>query len=162
MILLVTSAKRVLDCAREIEEAVSEAVQTTTKLSEASAQLRTQEYSVVVVDQFFMETEPDEAEAVLQHMGTAMPLQINFAISGTERVIREVRSALHRRQREVSLARQEAQQALRNELKDTITALLLSCEVALEQPSLPEMAQSKMRAVYDLAQDMRSRLAVGG
>jgi len=158
MILLITPAKQVLDCARDIEEGISEAVQTVSSLSEATTRLRTQEYSVVVVDQFLIETEPDEGEAVLQHIGTALPLQINFAITGTERVIREVRSALHRREREALLARQEAQQALRNELKDTVTALLLSCEVVLQQPNLSEAAQGKMRAVYDLAQNVRSKL----
>ena len=75
-----------------------------------------------------------------------------------ERVVRELRAALHRRKREVLLARQGAEQGLRNELKDTITALLLSCELALQTPNLQATAETKMRAVYQLAREMRIKL----
>ena len=77
---------------------------------------------------------------VLQHVGTAIPVYVNFAICGMERVVRELRAALHRRKREVLLARQGAEQGLRNELKDTITAILLSCELALQTPNLQATA----------------------
>ncbi len=77
-----------------------------------------------------------------------------------ERLIREIRAALYRRKKEAVLARQGAQQALRNELKGTVTALLLSCEMALQAPNLETSAEAKMRAVYELAQEMRAKLEV--
>jgi len=49
---------------------------------------------------------------------------------------------------------------LRNELKGTVTALLLSCEMALQAPNLETSAEAKMRAVYELAQEMRAKLEV--
>jgi hypothetical protein len=52
-------------------------------------------------------------ETLQQHMGTAIPVQINFAISGIGRVVRELRAALERRKREVLVARQAAKQTLR-------------------------------------------------
>jgi len=73
-------------------------------------------------------------------------------------VIRELRSALRRRAREVLVARQEAQQTLRHELRETITALLLSCEMALQVPELPPIAEAKMRSVHELAGEMREKL----
>jgi hypothetical protein len=48
----------------------------------------------------------------------------------------ELRSAFHRRKRELQVARQKAEQALRSELKDSITALLRSCEMVLDVPNL--------------------------
>ena len=54
--------------------------------------------------------------------------------------------------------RQEVQQTLRNELKDTVTALLLSCEMALQVPNLPAAAEIKMVSVRDLAQEVRVKL----
>jgi len=54
--------------------------------------------------------------------------------------------------------RQEVQQALRNELKDTVTAILLSCEMALQVPNLPGAAAIKMRSVCELAQEVRVKL----
>jgi hypothetical protein len=73
-------------------------------------------------------------------------------------VARELRAALQRHQKEVQLVRQEVQQALRNELKGTITALLLSCEMALQVPDLQSAAKSRMRTVHELAQEMRLKL----
>ncbi|HKC70105.1 MAG TPA: hypothetical protein VKB60_00720, partial [Terriglobales bacterium] len=49
---------------------------------------------------------------------------------------------------------------LRNELKDNLTALLLSCELALAVPQLPAPAQAKIRSACDLAKDIRSRLGL--
>ena len=59
------------------------------------------------------------------------------------------------------IARQGAQQALRDELKDTVTALLLSCEMALQVPDLPSIAEDRMRAGVELAREMRKKLGAG-
>lgn len=69
-----------------------------------------------------------------------------------------MRAALHRHQKAVQLIRQEVQHALRNALKGPITALLLSCEMALQTPDLQSGAESRMRAVYELAKEMRLKL----
>jgi hypothetical protein len=79
-----------------------------------------------------------------------------------ERVVREVRSALQRRNKESRLAQKGAQQAPRNELKGPITALLISCEMALQIPELQSAAEAKMRAVYDLPQQIRTKLGSSG
>jgi len=120
--------------------------------------LRAQEYVAVLIDQAFLETEPVESDMVLEHIGTAIPVHVNFAISGMDRVVREVRAALHRHKKEVLIVRQEVQQVLRNELKSTVTALLLSCEMALRVPNIPGAAEVKMRSVRDLAQEVRVKL----
>jgi hypothetical protein len=158
MILLMTLSPKAAECAEALHQATNETIQIATSLRQAGAQLRALEYSVVLVDQALLEAEPDESEAVLEHIGTALPVYINFAISGIPRVLRELRVALHRRKREAIVALQEAEQTLRNELKGPVTALLLSCEMALQQPDIPAAAQAKMRAVYDLAQGVSSRL----
>jgi hypothetical protein len=146
------------DCARALQEATAEPTQVAATPREAVAQLQAREFSAVVIDQLLLDAEPDDVETIVKHMGTAVPVYSNFAISGIERVTRELRSALHRRKRELLIARQEAEQSLRSELKDTITALLLSCEMALEVPNLPLFAETKMRAVDALAREMRTKL----
>jgi hypothetical protein len=158
MILLITPCAKGRDWAVRIEEEIREPVEVEATLREAATRLRAHEYSAVVIDQSFLEAEPDDSEMVLQHVGTAIPVYINFAVCGMERVVRELRAALHRRKREVLLARQGAEQGLRNELKDTITAILLSCELALQTPNLQATAETKMRAVYELAREMRIKL----
>jgi len=158
MILLITSLVKAQDCAKALQETTAEPVQVAATLAAALAQLQAHEFSAVVVDQLLRDAEPDDVETIFKHMGTAVPVFSNFAISGTERVSRELRSALHRRKRELLAARQEAEQALRSELKGTITALLLSCEMALLVPNLPVLAETKMRAVDALAKEMRAKL----
>lgn len=160
MILLITPSVRVQECARALQEATSEAVQTVPNLCQAAAQLRAQEYLAVIADQSLVEAEPEESELVLQHIGLAIPIYVNFAISGIERVVRELRAALQRRKREVLVARQAAQEALRNELKDTVTALLLSSEIVLRLPELPAAAAGRVQTVHELAQTLRDRLGV--
>jgi hypothetical protein len=160
MILLITSLARVQDCAKALQEVTAEEVQVAATLREAVTQLQAHEFSAVVLDQLLLDAEPDDVETIFKHIGAAVPVYSNFAISGIERVSRELRSALHRRKRELLLARHEAQQDLRSELRSTITALLLSCEMALSVPNLPTLAETKMRAVDALAKEMRTKLAL--
>jgi hypothetical protein len=160
MILLITSLAKAQDCAKALQETSGEPVEVAASLREAVAQLQAHEFSAAVIDQLLLDAEPDDVETILKHMGTAVPVYSNFAINGIQRVSRELRSALHRRKRELLVARQEAEQTLRSELRDTITALLLSCELALDVPNLPLFAETKMRAVDALAKEMRTKLGV--
>jgi len=160
MILLITSLAKAQDCAAALQEVTAEPVKVAARPQEAVAQLQAHEFSAVVLDQLLLDAEPDDVETIFKHIGTAVPVYTNFAISGIERVSRELRSAVHRRKREVLIARQEAEQDLRSELKGTITALLISCEMALGVPNLPLLAETKMRAVDALAREMRAKLGV--
>lgn len=122
------------------------------------ARLREQTYSAVVMDQFILENEPAESDQVLEHLDTAFPVYVNFAVSGMERLIREVRSALHRRKREETQARRSVEQQFRSEMGENLTSMLLSCELAMSVPGIPDPAAEKIRAVDNLAREMRLRL----
>jgi hypothetical protein len=158
MLLVITPSAKARGCAQAIQQVTSEETHVAATLSQALAQLRAQEFVAVLIDQAFLETEPVESDMVLEHIGTAIPVHVNFAISGMDRIVRELRAALRRHKKEVLVVRQEAQQALRNELKSTVTALLLSCEMALRAPDLQSAAEAKMRTVYELAQEVRAKL----
>jgi hypothetical protein len=160
MILLITPSARAQDCARALEEATSEQTQTANSLRQAASHLRAQEYSAVVIDQAVLDAEPDESEIVLEHIGTAVPVYVNFAISAAARVVRELRVALHRRKKEAVAARRAAEQGLRNELKGTVTALLLSCEMVLRLPELSTGTLARINTIHELAQEMRGKLGI--
>src|SRR5438132_3611554 len=100
MILLITPSARGQECAATLKEATGNETHWAENLPQAVARLREQSYSAVVLDQFLLENEPSESDQVLEHLGTAFPVYLNFAVSGMERLLREVRSALHRRKRE--------------------------------------------------------------
>ncbi len=159
MILLVTPSAKVQECAKALESAISETTQVASSLRHAVTHLRSQEYLAVIIDQLLAETEPEESELVLEHIGRAIPVYMNFAISGVDRVTRELKTALHRRKREMTVAKQAAEQLLRNELKGTVTALLLSCDLAMHSQD-PENTHAKLRQIHELALEMRTKLGV--
>jgi hypothetical protein len=114
-----------------------------------------------VLDQYLLDTEPHEAGSTLEHMGIAIPVQVNLAISGMERLLREVRSAVQRRQFEEVRARRAVIGTIYSELNGTVTALLLSTELALEAPGLPVAASEKLESVHDLVKKLRKQLESG-
>jgi hypothetical protein len=158
MILLITPSPRGRECAAAIHEASGEVTGCAEGIRAAVKLLRSGEYSAVVIDQYLVEYDPEGMEILLQHAGAAVPVYVNLAISGSDRVVRELKGAVRRSERERLAAHREAELALRNELKDSVTALLLSCELALDVPQVPAAAQAKMRSACELAKDIRSRL----
>jgi len=158
MILLISPLAKTQNCIRAIQEGITEPVRLCARFEDATSLLQEHEVSAVVFDQLLLDAEPDGAEAVLKHLGTAVPVYVNFAVSGARRLIRELRFALQRREREKLAAKQEAELALRHELSNAITALLLSCEMALQAPGLPALAESKMHTVEALAREMSAKL----
>jgi hypothetical protein len=86
-------------------------------------------------------------------------LQINFALSGTARLTREIRAALHRREREQTLARRAAATAIETELKATLAGLLLNSQLALSGSDLSSPIADKLRVVADLAGNLRQQLS---
>ena len=160
MILLITPSAKAQTCAEAVKRATNEDVEIASNIRQATAQLRAQEYDAVVIDQFLVDAEPDESDLLVQHVESGIPVYVNFAISGVERVVRELRAALCRRKKEVLVARKGAEVALRSELKGNVTALLLSCEMALNVPDLPSAAEAKIRSVYELAKEIRLKVGL--
>ncbi len=158
MILLVTPSERARECSAALHEAMGEEVMVAESLARATTLLRAECYQVVVLDQYLFETGPHEAGSMLEHLGAAIPVQVNLAISGIERLVREVRSALQRRQREEVRARRAALGAISSKLNGTVTALLLSTELALETPGLPAAASEKLESVHELVKKLRKQL----
>lgn len=161
MILLVTQLGKSAEYAAAIQQATSKPTRNAASLRTAGVQLEDYEYELVVIDQSLAEAHPEECDALLQSLETTMPLFVNFAICRLDRLTREVRAALHRQKREIEVARRNAEDLLRNELKGTVTALLLSCEMALRVQGLPAAAELKLHVVDDLARAMKQKLDVG-
>jgi hypothetical protein len=160
MILLIWSSDRAQDCARAIERAFQRQVRVVSNLQQACAHLQSEEYSAVLVDQWITEAEPGQADFLFHHLGTAAPVFVNFGISGVERIVRELRAALNRRGRETMLARHNARVALRNELKDEVTALLLCCGIALSEPGLDEATVARLQTIDEVANKIKEKLTI--
>jgi hypothetical protein len=159
-ILIVTGIEGARNCAAVVGTQLGMEAEVAEGRKQALAALRRREFAVVVVDETLAECDPAAAEAIWEHAGLAIPLQINFALSGAARLIREIRAALHRRQREQALARRAAAEAIETELKSTVAGLLLHSELALNGSGVPQPVADKLRVVADLAGSLRRQLSV--
>ncbi len=160
MILLITPSANGQKCAESLYAETGQETHWAPSLQEAATHLREQTYAAAVIDQFLVEAEPGDSEQMIERLGTAFPVYINFGVTGMDRLLREVRSALHRRKREESAARRAIAEQMNSEMRETLTALLLSCELAMSVPDVPHPAAERIRAIDDLARSLRLRFEV--
>jgi signal transduction histidine kinase len=158
-ILMVTGIEGARNCAAVVGTQLGMEVEVAEGRKAALAALRRREFAAVVVDETMTECDPAAAEAIWDRAGLAIPLQINFALSGAARLIREIRAALHRREREQMLARRAAAAAIESELKTTLAGLLLHSQLALAGSDVPTPIADKLRVVADLAGNLRQQLS---
>jgi len=159
-ILIVSGVEGARNCAAVVGTQLGMEVEVAEGRKAALAALRRHEFSAVVVDDTMAECDPAAAEAIWERSGLAIPLQINFALSGAARLIREIRAALHRREREQGLARRAAAAAIENELKSTVAGLLLHSQLALSGNEIPASIADRLRVVADLAGHLRQQLNI--
>ncbi|HLI03755.1 MAG TPA: hypothetical protein VKU93_05735 [Terracidiphilus sp.] len=159
-VLMVTGIEGAENCAAAVSRALNTEVRVAEGRKAALTALRRAEFAVVVLDQTLAGCDPAAAEAIWERAGLAIPLEINFALSGAARLIREIRAAIQRREREQALARRAAAAAIENELKSTVAGLLLNSQLALNGPGVPAPVAEKLRVVADLAGSLRQQLSL--
>jgi hypothetical protein len=159
MILLVTPIARRGECAAALRETTGDEIVIAANLLEATTLLRTESCRAAVFDHHLIEREPQELDTAFSHLGTAVPIVVNLALTGLNRLAREVEAALHRQAREQAAARQSAAATLHTEVNGTLTALLLDFEAALQFNDLPPEAASRLRSAHTLAEKLRSQLS---
>lgn len=157
-VLLVTSIAGAENCAAAIGRQLGLTVELAQNRRAALTSLRRREYAVLVLDESMVEADPAGAEVLWQQAGLAIPVQVNLGISGCNRVLREVRAALQRREREMALAMRAASRLMEGEMNTTLTGLLLQTELALAEPALPPQVATKLRQVVELAGTLRDQL----
>ena len=158
-ILIVTGIEGAANCAAVVADQLGADVSVADGRKAGLALLRKKDFDVVVVDETLAVCDPTAAESIWEHAGLAIPLQVNFALSGAARLIREVRAALHRRLREEALARKAAAGAIESEVRTTVAGLLLHSQLALSAAEVPAPVAEKLRIVADLASNLRHQLS---
>jgi len=158
-ILMVTGIEGAQNCAAAVGAQLRMDIEVAQGRREALAALRRKEFQAVVIDETLAECDPAAADRICEYAGLAIPLQINFALSGAARLIREIRAGLHRREREEALARRAAAAAIEAELKTTVAGLLLQSELALSGSEVPPSVAERLRMMADLAGSLRRQLS---
>ena len=159
-ILIVTGIEGARNCAAVVGAQLGMEVEVAEGRRAALAALRRREFLALVIDESLAECDPAAAEKICENAGLAIPMQINFAVSGAARLIREIRAALNRRDREQTLARRAATAAIETELKTTVAGLLLHSQLALSGSGVPAAVADRLRTVADLAGSLRQQLSV--
>jgi hypothetical protein len=158
-ILMVTGIEGAKNCAEAVGRRLGLDVEVAEGRKAALDILRGREFLAVVMDETLAECDPAAAEAIWEHSGLAIPLQINFALSGAARLVREIRAGLRRREREKMLARRAATEAMETEMKSALTGLLLNSQLALSGNGVPLAVAEKIRVVAELAGHLRQQLS---
>ena len=161
MILLLTASPRAQECATALQLATGQPTHSVGALFDAMGRLRSIEYDAIVLDQCLLDADPEQGDLLIQHLGTATPVYVNGALAGIQRIVGDVRAALARRQIEISNARSHAEAALRTELREPLTALLLNCDLLLEIPTLDQSVRSKLETIQEMGRLLADRLEVG-
>ena len=157
-VLLISTIRDAKACAAAMMERLGVPVEIAAGRREGLIALRRGDYGVVVIEESLAEADPDWADLAWLQAGTAVPIEVNFAISARERLIREVRGGLARRQQEEEQARREATAEIGSELKGSVTGLLLQAELTLREPNVPPMLAPKLQHLLELATEIRERL----
>ena len=157
-VLMISSMDGAEHCARVLGDQLQVHVELATNRRMGLAALRAGEFGVVVLDESLVDGDPDWGSLVWESAGMALPLQVNFAISGSVRLGRELKAALARREGEHQQARLAATRQLENELRSSVTGLMLESELALLVPQMPPGLEPKLRHLVELAGHLRERL----
>ncbi len=158
MVILVTTSPRARECAAAIEQSTHQKTQIATSLARAVELLMANDYDALVMDESFNQTEIGGVNLLLSHAGVAMPVYVNLALHGTQRVTREVENGLQRFAREKLGAMRTAEKVLRNVLRGEVTGILLNCELAMREPAISENVAGRIQIMHDLAEEMRLKL----
>ena len=160
MILLITNSSHGQECAKALLAATRIKTEFASDIRTALTRLSDHEFTAVVIDESLLEPSAKSLDMLVKHLGRAIPIFVNLAVSRMERVVRDVQAALRRAEQERSMARHAVESELRSQLKGELTGILLWTQQALETPALPSVAESKLKSVYEAADKMRARLGV--
>jgi hypothetical protein len=158
-VLIVTGMEGADNCAIALKGILGIDCEVANGRKTALSALRRTAYAAVVVDESIVDSDPAGADLIWAATGLAIPLQVNFALSGAQRLAREIRLALGRRDRELALAHEAAAAALETELKSTVAGLLLQSQLALAEREIPPHIAEKLRIVAELAGSLRQQLS---
>ena len=156
-ILIVADANAALSVAQVLRRELDSHVEIAANRRAGLAALRRGEYSLLLLEEGLAAADPEAAEQLYQKALATPILELNFAISNAQLVLRQVRAALTRRTHDQAQAREAAAISLENELKSTLTGLLLESQLCLRGATPAQVP--KLRHLVELAGDLRNRLA---
>jgi len=160
MILLVSRSALSPEVPAWVSQQTGIELRLTASLEEASRWLRGAVCAVGVIDAGWLETDPKAVDDLLSENPALLPVFPNLAVCGPERLVCEIKAALRRADKERQRATDSARREFSIHLKNSLTAILLNSDLALQIPDLPDEAAKKLLLLHDLATKMWDQLGV--
>ena len=93
--------------------------------------LQHRSFTLVVIEEAIALENEANLQSLYDLAGEAFVLEVNFGLANSARIVRQLRSALARRQNDVRKARTAAMTSLQRELSASVSGLLLESQLAL-------------------------------
>lgn len=128
--------------------------------SQCRQALQGKSYTLVLLEGSLPLTDPESVDALYASMTDGWILEVDYGVSDTERILRQVRAALHRRSRNEAHTQAAVLQSLRSQLTSCLTGLLLEAQLAVRQRE--SGAFPPLHRILDLAERLSELLRQGG
>ena len=120
--------------------------------------LRRQPFCAIIVDETLPANEVTSGDLLWQNAGGAVPLELDLRSLGSAALIRLLRSMLERRSEMEALVREDLTRSMAEELRSTVTGMLLQSDLALRDQNLSPALEGRVRQLRAMADDLRLRL----
>ena len=157
-VLLVTAMPGVENLAAFLSEGASVVIEITRSRRAALAALRRQPFMAVIVDASLPLNEVTPTDMLWQNAAVAVPLELDLAALGSAAIVRLLRNVLERRSEMEALLREDVTRAMAEDLRSTVTGMLLQSDLALRDQTLSPTLQERFRQLRSMADDLRIRL----
>ncbi len=158
VVLLVTAMQGAEHLAMTLSEGATVVVEVARSRRAALAALRRQPYAAVIVDAALPMNEVTDTEMLWQNAAGAVPLELDLAALGGTSIVRLLRSVLERRSELEAIVRQDVTRAMADDLRSTVTGMLLQSDLALRDQTLSPALEERFRQLRSMADDLRMRL----
>ncbi len=158
IVLLVTTMPGVENLAAVLSEGACVVLEIARSRRAALAALRRQPFEAIIVDAALPLNEVTQTDLLWQNAGGAVPLELDLAVLGTSALIRLLRSVLERRSEMEATVREDVARAMAEDLRSTVTGMLLQSDLALRDQTLSPSLEQRFRQLRSMADDLRVRL----
>ncbi|MEO8727015.1 MAG: hypothetical protein ABI383_12945 [Acidobacteriaceae bacterium] len=154
MILIALSMKQE-SAAAAIQTASEMEVRCGQSLQDLLGPLKRGELTAFVVDPRLLEADAATADLVWRYAGAALPVIVDPGVQSPRQIACALMSAMERRERDRSHAREAERLALSAALADPLTGLLVNVAVVLEDKKLARVTRIRLERVQRIAESMR-------
>jgi DNA-binding NtrC family response regulator len=155
-ILLIAPESTAFAVADALRRSLDAVVESAANRRTGLAALRRGDYCLVLLDESLAAGDAQATDLLYQNAASAPVLEINFIITGPQRIVRQARAALTRRAHDQAQARAAVTATLHSELNASLAGLLLESQLALRE-ACPEH-EEKIKHVVELAGKLRNQL----